>query len=72
MQSAEKPGVLFLYRCQKRLATEAIRGANGLIDETRTNRPEAVEAGLFVGKRSITDASDPAKVRVDGEAATPP
>jgi hypothetical protein len=72
MQSAEEPGVLFLYRCQKRLATEAIRSAHGLIDETGTNRPETVEEGLFVGKRSIADASDAAKVRIDGETATPP
>ena len=72
MQSVEEPGVLLLNRCEKRLATEAIRSANGLIDETRANRAETVKARLFVRKRSKTDASDPAKLRVDGEAATPP
>jgi hypothetical protein len=72
MQSAEEPGVLFLDRCEKRLATEAIRSANGLIDETGTQRPETVKAGLVVRKGSVTDVSDPAKVWVHSEAATPP
>ena len=72
MQPAEEPGVLRLDRCEKRLATEAIRSANGLIDETGTQCPETVEAGLVVREGTVTDVSDPAKVWVDSEAATPP